>query len=272
MRLLEIDDRGRLRFTKDLLDEDVPPYAILSHTWGEDEVTFDDMKDDESSKSRAGYTKIEFCRQQAQKDGLRYFWVDTCCIDKANHTELSSAIISMFRWYRNAAKCYVYLPDVSVHKRKRNQDTPEWESAFRQSRWFTRGWTLQELLAPRSVHFFSREGDCLGDRNELDQIIHTITDIPLAALHGANLSDFSIDERMRWAAKRNTTKSEDKAYCLLGLFEVVMAPLYGEAEHAFIRLKEVIDRSSKVLTPKQNIHAGESRFSTALTMVVHSPE
>src|SRR5204863_8204286 len=131
-----------------------PPYAILSHTWqGEDEITFNDLtKNDakDNAKDKAGYKKINFCAQQAERDGLRYFWVDTCCIDKSNSSELSEAINSMFRWYQNAAKCYVYLSDVLITQRRASNEFFELslESAFRASRWFTRGWTLQELLAP----------------------------------------------------------------------------------------------------------------------------
>ncbi|KIX06114.1 uncharacterized protein Z518_04088 [Rhinocladiella mackenziei CBS 650.93] len=245
MRLLKSENRGEPSLTKDLI-EDIPSYAILSHTWGadEEEVTFNDVKD-RSSKSKAGYVKIQFCEEQARRDGLQYFWVDTCCIDKANHTELSEAITSMFRWYRDAVKCYVYLSDVSARKRDNNQTKRTWESAFRKSRWFTRGWTLQELLAPKSVEFFSREGERLGNKNTLERLIHETTQIPVVALHGTPLSNFSVDERMRWTVNRNTKRKEDKAYCLMGIFDVSMPLLYGEGEKAFLRLKDEIDRSSK---------------------------
>jgi len=248
MRLLEIDGSGELSITKDL-DRDVPPYAILSHTWGadEDEVTFNDLKEG-SGKAKAGYRKIQFCGQQAQQDSLRYFWVDTCCIDKANHTELSEAITSMFRWYQNAAKCYVYLSDVSTRKRLHGENAPEWGSAFRSSRWFTRGWTLQELLAPQSVSFFSRECDRLGDKNSLQQEIHETTGIPLAALRGDPLSDFSVEDRMRWAAKRETKRREDKAYSLLGIFGVFMPLIYGEGDNALSRLQDEISQLSRSMS------------------------
>ena len=152
MRLLKLND-GKLSLTGDLQDS-IPPYAILSHTWGddEDEVHFDDLIHS-SYEEKAGFTKIQFCGEQAKRDKLEFFWVDTCCINKANHTELSEAITSMFRWYRNAAKCYVYLSDVSI--RDEDDDHTKWTSktAFQNSRWFTRGWTLQELIAPASVEF-----------------------------------------------------------------------------------------------------------------------
>ena len=113
MRLLQCNSAGQLSLTKDLIGDDIPKYAILSHTWGADteEVAFRDLMDG-TGKSKAGYDKIRFCGEQARRDGLKYFWVDTCCIDKSNNTELSRAINSMFCWYRNAAKCYVYLSDV----------------------------------------------------------------------------------------------------------------------------------------------------------------
>jgi hypothetical protein len=137
----------------------------------------------------------------------------------------------------------VYLSDVSAHKRDNEGKTQRiYESAFRKSKWFTRGWTLQELLAPGSVEFFSREGKLLGDKKMLEGLIHEITTIPITALHGALLSDFSVDERLRWAAKRDTKKEEDKAYCLLGIFDIFMPLMYGEGENGLIRLKKKIDK------------------------------
>ncbi|RYN17037.1 hypothetical protein AA0119_g11495 [Alternaria tenuissima] len=176
MRLLYTTRDGRLGWTEDLIGDKIPPYAILSHTWKEgQEVTFADLQDldnavDVETQSKEGYRKIRFCAQQAKRDGLDYFWVDTCCIDKANNTELSRAINSMFRWYQNAKRCYVFLSDVA-------NDTSDIDSksALKQSRWFKRGWTLQELLAPRSVEFFSKEGERLGDKESLQHLIHEVT-------------------------------------------------------------------------------------------------
>ena len=148
MRLLKLDSYGEFNLTDDLIDE-VPPYAILSHTWGTDteEVSLRGLVDGHG-QSKAGYNKIRFCGQQAEHDRIQYFWVDTCCIDRSNNTELSEAINSMFRWYREAAKCYVYLLDVSIPTSNENYQSSgfTWELAFRKSRWFTRGWTLQELI------------------------------------------------------------------------------------------------------------------------------
>lgn len=242
MRLLRIDASGDLSFTRDLVD-DIPPYAILSHTWGsdeEEEVTFDDLTHNKTmAKLKPGYSKIQFCETQAQKDNLQHFWVDTCSIDKRNSTETGEAINSMFRWYQNATKCYVYLSDVSALRRG-YYDEPKWESSFRTSRWFTRGWTLQELLAPRSVDFFSREGIWLGSKTLLERQIHEITGIPVTALTGTPISTFSVEERMRWAAGRNTKKREDRAYCLFGIFNVFIPLIYGEGDNAFKRLEEAL--------------------------------
>ena len=267
MRLLEFSSHGELRITPNIV-EDIPPYAILSHTWGadDDEVTFNDLQNG-SAKTKAGYTKIDICGQQAKKDGLRYFWVDTCCIDKANHTELSEAIISMFRWYSNAVKCYVYLRDVSARKRDNSGQTGRtWEAAFRNSRWFTRGWTLQELLAPKIVEFFSREGELLGEKKVLAQQIHEITGIPITALHGRPLSHFSVDERMRWAAGRDTKRKEDKVYCLLGVFDVFVPLMYGEGDNALVRFKEAVDKSSKWSTLSAAFPFTRSMLSSLLSM------
>jgi hypothetical protein len=245
MRLLKFDTEGELSLTEDLQDN-ISPYAILSHTWGKDkdEVNFDDLKY-KSCKNKAGYTKIKFCGEQAKKDNLEYFWVDTCCINKANNTEYSEAINSMFRWYRDAAQCYIYLTDVSINNVDDDGTKRTWKIAFRKSRWFKRGWTLQELIAPTSVKFFSQEGERVGSKSTLEQQIHEITGIPIAALYGAPLSQFSVDERMGWAAKRETKKKEDQAYCLFGIFGVFMPLIYGEGENALIRLRKKIDKSLK---------------------------
>ncbi|KAF2193662.1 WD40 repeat-like protein [Zopfia rhizophila CBS 207.26] len=249
MRLLLHSNTGEVSLTKDLVGNDViPPYAILSHTWGADteEVTFEDLTSG-TGKDKPGYEKIRFCGEQARQDDLQYFWVDTCCINKANYTELSQAINSMFRWYRNATRCYVYLSDVSSPAFDTNEEfnPRSWESDFRNSRWFKRGWTLQELLAPSSVEFFSQERKRLGDKRSLNQQIHEIAGISDSALRGVPLSRFSVDERLSWLERRQTKLDEDKAYSLLGIFDVHMPLIYGEGrESAFKRLREEIDKSS----------------------------
>jgi Heterokaryon incompatibility protein (HET) len=246
MRLLELKSDGESSLTRDLIDN-IPPYAILSHTWTADteEVSFGDLLSG-TGKVKPGYEKIQFCEGQARRDGLQYCWVDTCCIDKSNNNELSEAINSMFRWYRNAAKCYVYLSDVSGHTSNAKFNQPSWEPAFRRSRWFTRGWTLQELIAPTSVEFFSKEGELLGNKRSLERHIHEITRIPIKALQRGPLSNFSITERMLWAEKRETSRKEDKAYSLLGIFDIHMPLIYGEGrDSAFRRLREEINKASK---------------------------
>jgi hypothetical protein len=245
MRLLYHGEDGEVRVTADLVEADaIPPYAILSHTWGADdkEVTFDDLAKN-AGNDKPGYKKIELCGVQAKRDGLQYFWVDTCCINKTNKAEHSFAIRSMFRWYRAAARCYVYLPDVPASPTtiEGAAGSPPWDIEFRQSKWFTRGWTLQELLAPSVVEFFSRDWHRLGDRASLKSQIHEVTTIPYDVLEGAPLSQSSIDERFRWRQDRRTKLMEDAAYCLSGIFEIDMAPVYGEGtEEAFRRLHDKI--------------------------------
>jgi len=244
MRLLQLESSGNFSLTEDYT-EHVPLYAILSHTWGKDteEVNFDDFKAG-TYKGKTGYRKIQFCGEQAARDGLQYFWVDSCCINKSNHTELSEAINSMFSWYGNAAKCYVYLSDVSTRSDTDDSFSPSlWKLAFRDSRWFTRAWTLQELIAPHSVEFFSREGERLGDKRSLELSIHEITRIPLEVFRGKPLTQLSVQERMQWAVNRTAKRKEDEAYSLLGIFGLHMPLIYGEGrENAFVRLQEEISR------------------------------
>ena len=153
----------------------------------------------------------------------------------------------MFRWYRDATRCYVYLSDVSLsYKRKQSSEQTETQSAFSASRWFTRGWTLQELLAPASVEFFTQDGQHLGDKLSLAQTIHEITGIPVQALRDNRLSRFGVEERFKWAEKRETTYEEDWAYCLLGIFGVFLLPNYGEGkDYAVRRLLREIDEISE---------------------------
>jgi hypothetical protein len=245
MRLLQFNQSGGFCLTKDLSEEELSshPYAILSHTWGEDdeEVSFADLTQG-LRHTKVGYEKLRFCGKQAANDGLHYFWVDTCCIDKSSSAELSKAITSMFRWYGSAVKCYVYLKDVFRRSSESNGGSGRsWESALRSSRWFRRGWTLQELLAPRSVEFFDSHGTRLGDKESLEQVLHEITNIPPRALRNAPLNEFSAEERMFWAKDRETKYGEDKAYSLLGLFDVSMLPNYGEGvDRAFARLQKEV--------------------------------
>ncbi|KAK3613728.1 hypothetical protein LTR22_028035, partial [Elasticomyces elasticus] len=224
MRLLQCNEDSGFRLTKDLAEDDLPPYAILSHRWlaATDEPTFEDLSHNRGQE-KLGYLKVRFCAEQARSDGLQYFWVDTCCINKVNKAELSRSMNSMFRWYHNATTCYVYLSDVT----SQSSDQAE-RSNLKSSAWFTRGWTLQELLAPRTVVFYSGDGKRLGDKRSLEQHIHEVTAIPQAALQGRPLHNFSVDERLVWMTARETTLEEDKAYSLAGLFDMSLAPVYGQ--------------------------------------------
>ncbi|KAH8593059.1 hypothetical protein B0O99DRAFT_743067 [Bisporella sp. PMI_857] len=243
MRLLEYNNNGEFCLTEFI--DDIPPYAILSHTWGPEEVTFGDITDGNGTK-KTGFDKIRFCGEQARRDGLQYFWVDTCCINKSSSAELAEAINSMFRWYRNAVKCYVFMPDVPRPTVDSEDGFLPWESAFQTSRWFTRGWTLQELIAPTSVEFFSKNRELLGDKKSLERHICEITRIPSKAFRGSPLAEFSATERMLWAETRQTTREEDIAYSLLGIFDVHMPLIYGEGRaNAVERLREAIDRKEK---------------------------
>jgi hypothetical protein len=245
MRLLRLEDDGEFSLAE-YVGNNIPRYAILSHTWGADdeEVTFKDLTAG-TGKSKVGYNKIRFCGEQAAKDDLQFFWVDTCCIDKSSSAELSEAINSMFQWYYKADKCYVYLTDVLASGLDKT-----WKPVFQNSRWFTRGWTLQELLAPASVEFFSAEGKRLGDKISLVQDVFNITSISVQALQGSPLSQFSVDERMSWAESRKTKREEDAAYSLLGIFDIHMPLIYGEGQKkAFIRLQKEIKESLKDQPP-----------------------
>jgi hypothetical protein len=230
MRLLKFDNVDGLSLTRDL-GNNIPPYAILSHTWGrdEDEVTFYDVNFG-TGKAKAGYSKIRLCGEQAREHGLEYFWVDTCCIDKTSSSELSEAINSMYRWYKESAACYAYLADVFD------------ETKLTQSRWFIRGWTLQELIAPTKVVFYNANWRHIGTKDTLLKSISDRTGIPEAVLTGRTSFRVSVAHKMSWASQRETTRVEDEAYCLLGIFGVNMPLLYGEGSRAFNRLQEEILR------------------------------
>ncbi|KAI0123594.1 heterokaryon incompatibility protein-domain-containing protein [Xylariales sp. AK1849] len=214
----------------------IPVYAILSHTWGKGEVTLQDM----GSKSRdvttkPGYQKIQSTCTQAAKDNYSWAWIDTCCIDKTSSAELSEAINSMYQWYSKSAVCYAYLADFSKIR-------PE-PFTFEQSRWFTRGWTLQELIAPSNIIFFDVNWSRIGSLDDaaILEMVQSTTSIPAECLRRIQEpSEFSVAKRMSWAADRHCTRDEDIAYSLMGLFEVNMPLLYGEGEKAFTRLQEEI--------------------------------
>jgi tetratricopeptide (TPR) repeat protein len=233
MRLLHFDASGGLVLT-DFHGKTIPPYAILSHRWSDSEILIEHIPNGAYKDREEGYRKLAFCAKQAAQDNLQYFWIDTCCIDRWNKSERSEAINSMFQWYKNATRCYVFLPDVSVSIATEPIQRSDWEASFRASAWFTRGWTLQELIAPVSVKF-SCEGHELGDKASLDQLLHDITGIPLAALRNCPLDQFSTSERRRWADSRVTTEEEDIVYCLLGVLGISMPTTYGEGKESALR-------------------------------------
>lgn len=207
-------------------------YAILSHRWEDDEFSFQEMlQPTDVSKQKKGYKKIEQFCDRALRDGFEYAWVDTCCINKESSAELSEAINSMFRWYRDAGKCYAFMSDVAID----SQDD------FSKSVWFTRGWTLQELIAPQDMVFLASNWADIGPRQDLASEISKITKIDESIFLGAkSLESFCVSRRMSWAAGRETSRAEDRAYSLMGIFGINMPLLYGEGDNAFIRLQEEI--------------------------------
>jgi tetratricopeptide (TPR) repeat protein len=241
MRLLHFDALNRLILT-DFRGKSIPPYAILSHRWSDSEALIEDISNGRYKEKQEGHAKLQFCAKQAAQDGLQYFWIDTCCIDRWDTSERSRAINSMFQWYQNATRCYVFLSDVSTSAATETAPCSDWEASFRASAWFSRGWTLQELIAPVSVEFFSREGHQLGDKASLEQLLHHRTRIPLAALRNSPLDQFSISERTQWAKNRTTSEEEDIVYCLLGVVGISMPISYGEGqENARRRLQAEIE-------------------------------
>ncbi|KFY49116.1 hypothetical protein V495_00704 [Pseudogymnoascus sp. VKM F-4514 (FW-929)] len=244
-------------------DDHAPPYAILSHRWHDGEVSLQEMESG-TAIERPGYAKIVQTCALASRDGLGYAWVDTCCIDKTSSAELSVAINSMYRWYREAVVCYAFLSDVEFD----DVGADAGAEAFSSSAWFSRGWTLQELLAPAKVEFYNVSWHKIGTKATLGAAIEARTGIDLAVLKGARLSVFSIARRMSWAAGRKTTVPEDTAYCLFGLFGVNMPMLYGEGEKAFIRLQEEIMKNSE----DQSLFAWTSKEPYAQGLLARSPD
>ena len=211
----------------------MPDYVILSHKWGKREVTLQEMLEPSPElRTSAGYEKVNRCCEQAAAIGFEYIWIDTCCIDKTNNVELTEALNSMFHWYRNARVCFCYLADVPSSDEPRSKD-----SKFGKSRWFTRGWTLQELIAPLHLIFFGDDWVEIGTKASLQEVISDITGVSSQVLLMNHAGDISVAQRMAWASGRETTKVEDKAYCLMGFFGVSMPIIYGEGDKAFRRLQ-----------------------------------
>jgi hypothetical protein len=225
----------------------IPEYVILSHTWDAIEVSFDDIRDDENIQNTAAFSKIRGCCVQARADGFEYAWIDSCCIQKSSSSELSEAINSMFLWYSKAQICYAYLSDVLAVKPPATGGIAAAfdEAVLRKSRWFTRGWTLQELLAPDFVTFYNRDWMEICTKRSLPDLLVSVTGISYEIMVGSSqVSDASIAERMSWASRRVTSRTEDTAYCLLGIFGVNIPPLYGEGNNAFLRLQQEILKST----------------------------
>nr|POF19932.1 vegetative incompatibility protein het-e-1 [Quercus suber] len=250
MRLLKRDHAGGVGFTPDLSDSEASKlkYAILSHTWGADgdEVSFDDIIAG-TGTSKPSYEKIRFCLRQTEQDDLEYFWLDTCCIDKNNLPELSKSLISMFRWYAGAERCYVFLSDVPrglSSLGERYADVSRLDD-FQSSRWFRRGWTLQELLAPKRLEIFSRYGQCIGTKDSLERQLNDITGLPVRALHSQSFDDFSVQEVFQWQHGRETKVEEDLIYSLLGIFDISMPILYGEGRSNARKRLEIAIISSR---------------------------
>ncbi|KAL8922177.1 MAG: hypothetical protein Q9172_003679 [Xanthocarpia lactea] len=243
MRLLHTE---RLEFD-DFFDTQIPPYLILSHRWGEREVSYQQMYKKRAAEG-PGLSKIlAFCAL-ALKKRYTWVWIDTCCIDKKSSAELSEAINSMFKWYQSAEECFVYLSDLSLGEKEVR--VRGFKAKFAASSWFTRGWTLQELLAPKRLTFYDTDWKEIGSKDLLCDLISATTGIDKLFIAGGSRPPLhvgwaTVAARMSWVAMRKTSRSEDMAYCLLGLFDVNMPLLYGEgAEKAFLRLQtEIISKS-----------------------------
>lgn len=195
-----------------------------------------------SATAKKGYRKVvAFCHLAAQL-GFSWAWVDTCCIDKANLVELTESIKSMLRWYQEAALCCGFLSDLPAKAQV--------AEALPRCRWFSRGWTLQELLAPAKLEFYDQDWVQRGAKEDLTAILSTITGISAPVLCGDRaVQEVGVATRMSWAANRKTTRPEDMTYCLVGLFDINMPMIYGEGvEKSFRRLREEIIRQSNDLT------------------------
>ena len=251
-------------------------YAILSHTWESgEEVQFDEFRS-RTARGKKGWQKIEKTCQLAIEDGFDLAWVDTCCIDKKSSAELSEAINSMFPWYQWSGVCYVYLADFEV-------SCPRADLSC--SRWFTRGWTLQELIAPTRVLFFDSMWKFIGRKNGLGKESSLITELSLITgieqgvlecshdhLESA-LEEVPVARKMSWASERRTTRIEDMAYSLLGIFGINLPLLYGEGETAFLRLQEEIMKHSNDLSllawTESDLEGRDSLYSSCSVLARH---
>jgi hypothetical protein len=257
---------------RDFAPSSIPEYAILSHVWNADEISFQDVSERlEEVMTRKEFAKIAGCSAQARLDGYQWIWIDTCCIDKKSSAELHEAINSMFAWYENSAVCYAYLEDVKIDATvllSKNKLLAQQE--LRKSRWFTRGWTLQELIAPKENVFFNKYWSMIGSKNsDFRALLIQISGVTSVVLgNSKNLAAASVAERMSWASQRLTTRPEDRAYSLMGLFGVHMPIIYGEGlQKAFKRLQiEIL-----MLLPDQTIFAWRSKTPRTSGLLASSP-
>ena len=247
----QIDRRTKI---VEFRDDEATEYAILSHRWVcPTEVDYEEMvslakmdtQERDEIRGRLGYKKILETCQQANEDGYEWAWIDTCCIDKRSSAELSEAINSMYRWYGNAKACYAYLHDVHGPSFPTEKDDQKYPKSNGWPEWFSRGWTLQEMIAPSNVQFFNERWQAIGDKKTLATTLTRITRVPEHVLmQGLFENRPCIAQIISWAAKRTTTRVEDRAYSLMGLLDVNMSMLYGEGKKAFHRLQLHIIHSS----------------------------
>ncbi|KAG7053982.1 HET-domain-containing protein [Colletotrichum scovillei] len=226
--------------------ENAPPYATLSHLWEHDEVLFQDMEDLSRAARRGGFLKIQLACAAAERQGLGHIWIDTCCVDKESEAERNEAVESSFRIFKSAAVCIAYLSDVRSETdfHPDNNLEGKFRHAFKRSRWFTRSWTLPELIAPPQLVFYSHGWELIGTRSQLRAHLFDITGVDPFVLQGGDLAKVSVARKMFWATSRNAYRLEDIAYSLAGLFGVEMIPIYGEGNvRAFLRLQEHIAKT-----------------------------
>lgn len=219
----------------------------------------------QQAKAKEAWIKLDGCALEARALGIKYIWIDTCCIDQSSSTELSESINSMFAWYRDCKVCFAYLSDTPASAEPQKQ-----VDKAMGSKWFDRGWTLQELLAPREVLFYNKDWGYVGQKSTLADRISQRTGINADVLRDGSvkkIKNFSVAQRLSWAARRITTRVEDRAYSLLGLFDVFMPVIYGEgAENAFLRLqKEIFEE-----TQDQSLFAWVDPYTESTSLSVQT--
>ncbi|KAL8662320.1 MAG: hypothetical protein Q9202_004849 [Teloschistes flavicans] len=258
---------------REFFDSQVPDYAILSHRWTDHEVSFEEFPRYREQDWGPEYAKIKDCCKHAQARGWQLVWIDTCCIDKRSSAELNEAINSMYRWYKGAEVCWAYLADVLITSDGYDNDErlALRHAQFLASQWFTRGWTLQELLAPRELIFLDRNWKTIGSKKSLKDDVSQAAHITKRDLTVYDARQLSIAKKLSWLSRRKTTRVEDMAYCMLGLCGVNMPLLYGEGERAFIRLQHEIIKTSD----DESIFAWFCRYGSdeqASSILAPSPE